>query len=178
MKQWVILSEKGEIIAQVTSPSHPRFHGFDWKAGEMRAVEVDRHGELPLEQLQGKKWVPAPALDELLHARIDAAAEQARRVALGAPTSLEAVYAMKEIEARRVEASGEPGPLLKAEARARGLSVEELTAQILTKADWWRRTSISIELARVEAKQGVSRASTRAAKEKAAAVDWDRAAGD
>ena len=175
-KLWLVLDLEGEILAQVVAPSHPRWHGFAWESGKMRATEVERHGDLGFERWNGSNWEPTKALDAFLLGQIDAAAGEVRARLLTMAPGQEAVYRAKLAEAEQLVDRGSlPAssiPILAAEAKATGLPVRTLAGDVLERAEEWHQKAAPIEAKRIAAKRAVREASTREDKIEAARVRW------
>lgn len=113
-------------------------------------------------------------LNAALHARIDAAAGEARRPFITVIPAQDVMYQRKAAQARAYQAdAGAPCPSLALEAAARGMSVADLAAEILAIEDMWLAILDATEAARLGAKARVTAVATRAAKEAAAVVDWE-----
>lgn len=115
------------------------------------------------------------ALDAALLAKIDREAGAFRSRFITAIPGQETTYILKEDEARAwVEGVSDPAdfPYLREESTAKGITVAALVTVVLTTAAQWRALNPKIEAARTAAKDAVLAASTIAAKEAAATVNW------
>ena len=116
------------------------------------------------------------ALNASLLSRIDREAGAFRTRFITAIPGQETTYRLKEDEARAWEEGvSDPAdfPYLREEAAAKGVAISDVAALVLGIAAQWRVLNPKIEGARTAAKDAVLAATTVAAKEAAATVDWD-----
>jgi hypothetical protein len=86
------------------------------------------------------------------------------------------IYLKKEAEARAVVwGQSKPTPFLDAEAAATGVTVADLAALVVTKAEAWDAKAAQIEALRRAAKAAVAQADNIAAMHTAAQVNWAEA---
>ncbi|MGQ7253988.1 hypothetical protein [Vreelandella titanicae] len=85
--------------------------------------------------------------------QIDTAAGHARNI----DALQQAVYLRKAEEARRGK-----GPLIESEAKALGVDVADVAAQVLAKHDKWQQRVDAIEVQRIKAKADIRAAATAA----------------
>lgn len=113
-------------------------------------------------------------IETRLHAEIDRQAGEFRGRFITTVPGQEMTYLRKEEEARAHVAGTNAEPLmLTAEAAATGVTVADLAAAVIQKADEWAGLGAAIEAARIGAKAAVTAAATREAKIAAAVVDWE-----
>jgi hypothetical protein len=120
-----------------------------------------------------------PLLEEVdahLQARIDQEAGAFRLQFITDVPGQQATYQLKESEALEYGVNGKVDPaafpLLAAEAAETGKPLDQLAAEILTRASQWRWINARIEGRRIGAKDRIRKASTIEDKRAAAAVDW------
>lgn len=166
----------------------------DDATGELERIDVDpatfdMSGKLLIEDvpddLTGLRWDTATRafvedwtrFDAALHARIDReSGEVTARYITVRPGQTEA-YAEKEKEALAWQTDPDPDPAnypaCALEASLIGVSCAVIIDEVWATSQDWRPKARSIEAHRRAAKVMVSAATTRVAKEAAAAVDWD-----
>lgn len=114
-----------------------------------------------------------PVLRVHCAAGIDAEAEKVRGRFLTDGSGQAMTYQRKEIEARAWIADHDTAtPFLSAEASARGLTIAELSAEVIALADAWVRIGSAIEGLRMGAKAALGRATTLRDIVAAITVDW------
>jgi hypothetical protein len=127
--------------------------------------------------VDGEIVLDTVAIDSALHARIDRAAGEVRCRFITDVAGQQLTYDRKEREARAWLAAEAPEiadyPFIAAEAAATGVEPGAAAAEIVAAADAWAGIGSAIEGLRIGAKRAVTAASTREAKEAAAAVDWE-----
>ncbi len=106
---------------------------------------------------------PLPEAQQAAKARVDAAAGAARARHITVAPGQEAVYLIKEAEARAYLADATEGALLAAEAAALGLDVAAAAQAIVARATAWRSVAATIEGLRLGAKAAIDAAADRAA---------------
>jgi hypothetical protein len=117
--------------------------------------------------------VDLDAVRNALYAKIDSAAEDVRARFVTAGSAQAMIYLKKEDEARAVVwGQSKPTPFLSAEAAATGVTVANLAALVVAKADAWAAKAAEIEALRRRAKARVAQAINIAAMHAAAQVDW------
>ena len=113
-------------------------------------------------------------LDAAMHALVDRNAGEARRPFITVIPAQDVMYQRKAAQARAYGDDPEGTyPALSGEASSRGMTIAALAAEILATEAAWLAILDATEAARLGAKAAVSAATTRAAKEAAAIVDWD-----
>jgi D-alanyl-D-alanine dipeptidase len=128
-------------------------------------VECIRVAEVDLDAVRGS-----------LYAKIDAAAEEVRARFVTPGSAQAMIYLKKEAEARAVVwGQSKPTPFLDAEAAATGVTVADLAALVVTKAEAWDAKAAQIEALRRAAKAAVAQADNIAAMHTAAQVNWAEA---
>jgi hypothetical protein len=106
-------------------------------------------------------------------AKIDAEAEIIRQRVLTPGAGQAMTYQRKEAEARAWSLDNDTTtPFLTAEADARGMTIADLAAEIITLADAWVAIGAAIEGLRMGAKAAVGRATNLGAIVVAGKVDW------
>ncbi len=106
-------------------------------------------------------------------ASIDAQAEVIRQSILTPGAGQAMTYQRKEAEARAWSLDSDTTtPFLSAEASARGMTIADLAAEIITLADAWVAIGAAIEGLRMGAKAAVGRAANLGAIVVAGKVDW------
>ena len=106
-------------------------------------------------------------------ASIDAQAEVVRQSILTPGAGQAMTYQRKEAEARAWSLDNDTTtPFLTAEAGARGMTIANLAAEIITLADAWVAIGAAIEGLRMGAKAAVNRAANLGAIVAAGKVDW------
>jgi hypothetical protein len=106
-------------------------------------------------------------------ASIDAQAEAIRQSILTPGAGQAMTYQRKEAEARAWSLDNDTTtPFLTAEAGARGMTLADLAAEIITLADAWVAIGAAIEGLRMGAKAAVGRAANLGAIVAAGKVDW------
>jgi len=108
-----------------------------------------------------------------LAAMVDQQAEQIRMLFLTDGAGQAMTYTRKEAEARaRLADPDAPTPFLSLEAVARGMTVDELAAEVVGQADQWVAIGSAIEALRMGAKSAIAAASTLPDLVTASTVDW------
>ena len=144
-------------------------------------------GQVPDDARVGDRWdgttltpapvPPSPTLDELKEEAsniVDQAAGVARARYITVAPGQEAVYVLKEREARDYKAAGYPAspvpPLVQADADALGLTPQAAADAIIAQADAWIGIAAQIERERRSGKAAVSAAADAAAVQAAASA--------
>ena len=106
-------------------------------------------------------------------AGIDAEAEKVRGRFLTDGSGQAMTYQRKEAEARAWTVDQKAAtPFLSAEAKARGMAIADLAAEVIALADTWVRIGSAIEGLRMGAKAAIAKATTLRDIVAAIAVDW------
>lgn len=106
-------------------------------------------------------------------AQVDMTAERTRMLFLTPGEGQALTYSYKADEARRWTADGSvETPFLTAEAAARGMTVADLAAEVLTAIAAWTTIGASIEAARMKAKAEIIASDSLPALAAAGGVDW------
>jgi hypothetical protein len=186
-----VVVEGASVTGECEVREDPPTHSLHRADGSVEIVHAQGHAEgADLRPLPADFWDGAPRswrggvwiadwsqVDARLHGRIDVEAGTVRTRFITDVPGQQLTYQRKEMEARAwIEAESpdpEDFPFLTAEAGATGTQAGVVAAQVLAAAASWGRIGSAIEGARIAAKRAVREATTLAAKEAAAAVDWD-----
>lgn len=165
----------------------------DDATGELERIDVDpatfdMSGKVLIEDvpddLTGLRWDAATRafvedwtrFDAALHARIDREAGETVTPFITIRPGQTEAYAEKEAEALAWQSDPDPDPAnypaCALEASLIGVSCGTIIAEVWATSQAWRPLARAIEAHRRAAKVKVSVATTRAAKEAAATVDW------
>lgn len=113
------------------------------------------------------------AVATFLCAKIDAQAEAIRARFLTGGEGQALTYLAKQQEAQALALDPQaPAVILRAEAAALGMSVEQVAAEIRTAANTWTAAIAAIEAIRRLAKKQITEAENLSAMKSAATVDW------
>jgi hypothetical protein len=113
------------------------------------------------------------ALRAALVMGVDNEAERMRATHITALPGHVSAYWLKAEAARRWLADNDASTvMLASEARARGMTIAELAAQVIAKADAWAIVADAIEGIRFTAKAAIEAATTIGAIAQAAVIDW------
>jgi hypothetical protein len=97
----VYLTATGELVAQITAPSHPRFNGFAWDGTIHTSKELPASGEPATQTWDkvSKAWVDDPAkINDIMRDTIKTAAEN-KKMGVATPGG----YKKTEYAAKRQE---------------------------------------------------------------------------
>lgn len=140
------------IIAQRDGRDYDDFQnarGWEWReAGGSETLHWFRldaeptGSEINAAKINVGRYLAQQAVDATAASVRDAIAGQIQGAQMDA-------YNAKEVEARDIIASGnDPHPYIDAEAARRGMTVEDLAAEVVARADAWKSLNLAIEVTR------------------------------
>ena len=163
----------------ITAFYDPAIHGDAIPAGAVELTDaewqdcIDNPGRRRIDPATGKPVPydpPPPPIEQVraeAHDAIDQAAGRARARYITVAPGQEAVYIVKERQAREYAAAGYPAdavpPLVQADADALGITPQEAADAIIAKADTWIALAAQIERIRRGGKAAVDQAADAAA---------------
>lgn len=115
------------------------------------------------------------AIRTALHAQVDASAGAVRALFITDVPGQAQTYEKKEDEARRYTTGADPSqfPFLNAEAAVRGVTINQVQAEVLAQVAMLTPMAALIEAHRINAKNIISAAETIGAAAGASRVDWN-----
>lgn len=117
--------------------------------------------------------IDLPALRAALEVGVDNEAERVRcRFATGLPLQVGAYWMKAEVARRWLADNTSSTVMLASEAASRGMTIADLAAEVVAKADAWAIVADAIEGIRFGAKRAIAEATTIGGIAQAAVVDW------
>ncbi|MBB5987441.1 hypothetical protein [Sphingobium lignivorans] len=154
--------------------------GYDLTGKGTAEAPEDYDGAACNYLFEGGAFIPnLSLLTQRLLAKIDQEAGAVRERFITVIPGQETTYKEKEGQARAWLTAADPDPedpaygMLAREAEECGISISEVAASSVAMADYWRPINERIEARRRGRKEAVKAATTVAAKEAAAIVDWE-----